>query len=72
MEASTNGITEKETEKHLYFLLPARDAVLREMERHAAKHDVPFVGPACGRLLYPLARMVAARRVRDLFKEPNH
>lgn len=61
-----NGITEKNTEKYLYSLLPGRDAVLREMERYAAKHDVPIVGPACGRLLHQLARMINARRVFEM------
>ena len=56
-------ITEKKTEQYIYSLLPRRDAVLREMERYAARHDVPIVGPACGRLLYQLARLIGARRV---------
>ncbi len=61
-----NGITENRTEKYLYSLLPARDAVVREMERHARKHDIPIIGPACGRLLYQLARLVRARRVFEM------
>ena len=59
-------ITEKKTEKYVYSLLPPRDAVLRDMERYAARHDVPIVGPACGRLLYQLARLIRARRVFEL------
>jgi hypothetical protein len=47
-----NAITEEKTEKYIYSLLPARDAVLRDMERYAARYDVPIIGPACGRLLY--------------------
>jgi len=61
-----NAITEENTEKYLYSLLPARDAVLRDMERYAARHDVPIIGPACGRLLYQLARLIRARRVFEL------
>jgi caffeoyl-CoA O-methyltransferase len=61
-----NGIIEKKTEKYLYSLLPRRDAVLREMERYAAKHDVPIVGPACGRMLHQLARMIGGRRVFEM------
>ncbi len=61
-----NGITEKGTEQYLYSLLPARDAVVREMERYARKHDIPIIGPACGRLLYQLARLVRARRVFEM------
>ena len=61
-----NGITDRAVEKYIYSLLPPRDPVLREMERHAAKHHVPIVGPACGRLLYQLAQLVRARRVFEL------
>lgn len=61
-----NGITETKTEKYIYSLLPARDAVLREMERYAARHNVPIIGPACGRLLYQLARLIQARRVFEM------
>jgi len=61
-----NGIMEAETEKYLYSLLPRRDAVLREMERYAARHDVPIIGPACGRVLYQLATLVGARRVFEM------
>jgi predicted O-methyltransferase YrrM len=61
-----NGITDSKTEKYIYSLLPARDAVLREMERYAAEHHVPIVGPACGRLLYQLARLIRARRVFEM------
>lgn len=60
------GIIEPKTEKYLNDLLPRRDAVLRDMERYAAKHQVPIIGPACGRLLYQLARLVRARRVFEM------
>lgn len=61
-----NGITEPKTEKYIHALLPARDRVLREMERFAAKHHTPIIGPACGRLLYQLARLIQARRVFEM------
>jgi predicted O-methyltransferase YrrM len=54
------------TEKYIYSLLPRRDAIRREMERYAARHRVPIIGPACGRLLYQLARLVRARRVFEM------
>src|SRR2546425_2827151 len=57
-----NGIIEADTEKSLYSLLRRRDATTREMESYAKKHAVPIIGPACGRLLYQLARLVRARR----------
>src|SRR5579863_9499954 len=60
------GIIEARTEEYIYSLLPKRDAVLGEMERHAAKHNVPIIGPACGRVLYQLARLVRARRVFEM------
>ncbi len=61
-----NGIVEAKTNKYLHSLLPERDAVLREMERYAARHNVPIVGPACGRVLYQLARLIGARRVFEM------
>lgn len=61
-----NGITESNTEKYIYSLLPARETVLREMERYARKHNVPIIGPACGRLLGQLARLARARRVFEM------
>ncbi len=60
------GILEPQVEEYVNALLPQRDAVLREMERYAAKHHVQIVGPACGRLLYQLARLVRARRVFEM------
>jgi predicted O-methyltransferase YrrM len=60
------GILEPQIEKYLNALLPARDGVLREMERYAAKHKVPIIEAACGRLLYQLARTIKARRVFEM------
>ncbi len=61
-----NGVVEAKTEDYLQSLLPARDAVLRQMERYASEHDVPIVGPACGRVLHQLARLIGARRVFEM------
>lgn len=55
-----------QTEKYLDGLLPRRDAVTREMERYAAEHDVPIVGPACARVLFQLVRLSGARRVFEM------
>jgi predicted O-methyltransferase YrrM len=60
------SILEPETEKYIYSLLPRRDAVRREMEHYGARHRVPIIGPACGRLLYQLARLIGARRVFEM------
>lgn len=56
-------ITNERVEQYLYSLLPARDPVLAEMEAQAKARNIPIVGPAVGRLLYQLARMVNARTV---------
>jgi predicted O-methyltransferase YrrM len=61
-----SGIVEVKTEQYLHSLLPKRDAVLREMERYATRHDVPIVGPACARVLYQLARLIGARRIFEM------
>jgi len=61
-----NGILATKTEEYIHSLLPRRDAVLREMERYAARHDVPIIGPACGRMLHQLARLIQARRVFEM------
>ena len=60
------GITDAQVEKYIYSLLPARDAVLRGMEKYAASHDVPIVGPACARVIYQLASLIRARRVFEV------
>ncbi len=57
---------EANIQNYLDSLLPARDAILREMERYAAAHKVPIVGPACARVLWQLARAVEARRVFEM------
>jgi len=61
-----SGIVEVKTEKYLHSLLPKRDAVLRAMEGYAARREIPIVGPACGRMLYQLARLIGARRVFEM------
>jgi caffeoyl-CoA O-methyltransferase len=53
-------------DKYIYAQLPKRDAVLAEMERYAAKHDVPIVGPAVGRLLFQLVQLIGAKRIFEL------
>jgi len=61
-----NKIIEKLTDKYIHSLLPKRDAVLRGIERYATRHDVPIIGPACGRLLHQLARLIQARRAFEM------
>jgi predicted O-methyltransferase YrrM len=60
------GITEAAVEAYIYDLLPARSAVLREIEEQATKRDVPIVGPAVARVLYQYARLINARNVFEM------
>ncbi len=63
---SVGKILESRVEDYIQSLLPARDPVMAEMERYAAAHHVPIVGPLCGRVLHQQARMVRARRVFEM------
>jgi predicted O-methyltransferase YrrM len=65
-ERIMSDLLEKAMESYLNALLPARDAVVREMEAYARKHDVPIVGPACSRVLYQLARCIKAKKIFEL------
>jgi caffeoyl-CoA O-methyltransferase len=60
------GITETAVDQYMLSLLPARDAVLQEMEEQARKRDIPIVGPAVGRVLFQYARLINARKVFEL------
>jgi predicted O-methyltransferase YrrM len=53
-------------EDYLNELLPARDAVLTEMERLAKRRDIPIIGPACARVLYLMAKLIDAKRVFEM------
>ena len=53
-------------EKYLSAVLPARDPVLADMEAYARKHDVPIIGPECGRLLYLLTQISGAKRIFEM------
>jgi caffeoyl-CoA O-methyltransferase len=60
------GVTVDRVEDYLYSLLPPRDEVLSEMEAEAASRDIPIVGPAVGRILYQLARMIGAKAIFEM------
>ena len=47
-------------EKYLAEVVPPRDAVVADMERYAREHNVPIIGPECGRLLYLLTQISGA------------
>jgi predicted O-methyltransferase YrrM len=59
-------ITDPRVENYLYAVLPARDAVLQEMEARAKDEHIPIVGPAVGRLLFQYARLINARTVFEM------
>jgi len=61
-----DGITSGAVDDYLYSLLPARDAVLAEMEQEATKRKIPIVGPAVGRVLHQLAVVSNAKSVFEL------
>jgi len=60
------GITHGAVEDYIYSVLPERDATLRDMEADAASRSVPIVGPAVGRFLYQIAKMIGARTVFEM------
>ncbi len=60
------GIIQQDVEDYLSSVLPSRDRVLAEMEAVALARDIPIVGPAVGRLLYQLSRLVGARHVFEM------
>ncbi len=60
------SITYPAVEQYLYDILPARDAVLAEIEAQAKQRDIPIVGPAVGRVLAQLALMIEARSVFEM------
>ena len=51
---------------YLEGLIPARPAVLQEMEAYARAHRFPIVGPVVGQLFYILTRISGARRVFEM------
>lgn len=59
-------ITNEAVERYLYDILPARDAVLADMEKAAAREHIPIVGPAVARLFYLLAQASGAKRIFEM------
>jgi predicted O-methyltransferase YrrM len=62
----TSKFVRKDVEDYLYKLLPKRDAVLREMEAYAQRHNVPIIGPAVARLLALFVQTSGARRIFEM------
>lgn len=61
-----DAITDKDVERYMYELLPARDAVLTEMEERARRQSIPIIGPAVARVLFQYAVIIGARRVFEM------
>lgn len=61
-----NGIVLPEVEAYMYGLLPQRDQVLSEIEMLAASHRIPIIGPAVGRILFLLAKLINAKHVFEM------
>jgi predicted O-methyltransferase YrrM len=53
-------------ESYMHMLLPQRDHVLTEIEKLASNNKIPIVGPAVGRFLFLLARLVGAQHVFEM------
>jgi len=47
-------------------LIPARDALLMELEEEARRESIPIVGPMVGELLFILARATGAAHILEL------
>ena len=61
-----NFILQPSIEQYLYGLVPARDAVLAEMEARAQRERIPIVGPAAAGLLALLVEISGARRIFEM------
>lgn len=61
-----SGYIQGDVEQYVYDLLPASDGVLAEMEKYAAEHDVPIIGPAVARLLALLVQISGAQRIFEM------
>ena len=61
-----SAFVDSKVDEYLYELLPPRDAVIAEMEKYAAEHDVPIIGPAVARLLALLVHISGARYIFEM------
>jgi predicted O-methyltransferase YrrM len=61
-----SAFTQEDVDKYIYELLPARDAVVQEIEAYAEEHRVPIIGPAVARLLTLLVQVSGATRIFEM------
>lgn len=59
-------ITDPKIEQYMHGLLPPSDEVLTEIERYAAEHEIPIIGPAVARFLSTLIMIAKPKRVFEL------
>ena len=60
------NITDPAVEQYLASLLPARDAVLEEMEALARERNIPIIGPVVARFLHQMVRLVKAKTIFEM------
>jgi caffeoyl-CoA O-methyltransferase len=61
-----SGYIQDDVEEYLYKLLPERDAVINEIESHAAEHRIPIIGPAVARMLALFVQVSGAKRIFEM------
>jgi predicted O-methyltransferase YrrM len=61
-----SGYIQDDVEEYIYGLLPARDAVVTEMEVYAEENRIPIIGPAVARLLSLFVQVSGAKRIFEL------
>lgn len=66
MKERIDAILRRAQAEYLDTLLPVRDELLAEMERHAAEFGQPIADPELAQLLRALVRMKAPRRVLEI------
>lgn len=66
MKDRIDAILRREQGEYLDSLLPARDPLLREMERYAHQHGQPIADPEVGQLLRILVRTRKPRRILEV------
>ena len=60
------NILSETLDEYLTDVMPARDAVLSEMEQIAKEQSIPIIGPLVGRVLYQMAVLAGAKRVFEM------
>jgi caffeoyl-CoA O-methyltransferase len=66
MKAASDAIIHQDQANYLDKLLPPSDALVLEMERHAAENNVPIADPEVARFLEITARAMGARRALEI------